>query len=103
MEQEVIKRNEHEEFVKRMEDEHKRQNHRIDALEEAVRQYGALTISVEKMAVSMQQMLNEQKAQGERLEVLESRDGEMWRKALSYTVTVIIGIILGYVFKQIGM
>ena len=41
--------------------------------------------------------------QGERLEALESRDGEMWRKAMAYLATAVIGAVVGYVFKQIGM
>lgn len=98
-----LPRGEHEEFAKRMEDEHKRQNRRISDLEEAVKQYGALTVAVEKMATNMESMLDEQKKQGERLEALESRDGELWRKAVGYVVTAIIGIVVGYIFKQLGM
>ena len=33
----------------------------------------------------------------------EERDGEMWRKVTGHIVTVIIGIVIGYIFKQIGM
>ncbi len=38
-----ISRAEHEEFRRRMEDEHKRMNHRLGDLEETVRQIGELT------------------------------------------------------------
>lgn len=103
VEQDFLLRREHNEFAKRMEAEHDRQNHRLGDLEESVKQIGALTVAVEKMAVTMQQMLNEQKAQGERMEVLESRDGEMWRKAIGYIVTAVLGLVIGYAFKQIGM
>jgi len=58
---------------------------------------------VEKLALSMEGMLQEQKKQGKRLEVLESRDGEMWRKVTGYILTTIIGIVVGYIFTQIGM
>ena len=44
----------------------------------------------------------EQEKQGKRLETLESRDGELWRKAVGYVVTAIIGAFLGYVFTLIG-
>lgn len=44
----------------------------------------------------------EQEKQGKRLETLESRDGELWRKAVGYVVTAIIGAFLGYMFTQIG-
>ena len=50
----------------------------------------------------MQSMVKEQEKQGERLETLESRDGEMWRKAVGYVVTAIIGIFVGFVFTQMG-
>lgn len=98
-----ISRQEHDEFCKRMEDEHTRQNHRIGELEDTVRQIGELTISVKEMAVSMKSMLAEQKSQGNRLEALESRDGEKWRAVVKYTITAIIGGTIGFFLKQIGM
>lgn len=98
-----ITRAEHEEFRKRLEEENKRQDKRIELLEENVREMGALTTSVEKLAQSMESMVKEQGKQGKRLEVLEGRDGEMWRKVVGYIATAVIGIILGFVFTQIGM
>lgn len=98
-----ISREEHEEFARRMEDEHKRINHRVGELEETVRQIGALTASVEKLALSVESMAKTQTRQGERLEELEGRDGEMWRKVTRYVVTAVIGIVVGFIFTQIGM
>lgn len=98
-----ITRAEHEEFKKRMEEEHRRQNRRIELLENTVQQIGEIAASVEKMAVSLQSMVKEQEQQGRRLEALESRDGEMWRKVVGHVVTAIISIILGFAFAQIGM
>lgn len=98
-----ISRAEHEEFAKRMEDEHKRINHRVADLESEVRQIGELTASVEKLAQSVQQMAKSQGRQEERLEELEGRDGEMWRKVTGYVVTTVAGIVVGYIFTQIGM
>ncbi len=100
----------HKEFEKRMisenerlADEDKRQNKRIDALEDTVRQIGTLTASVEKLAISVQSMAKAQEQQGNRLEAIEKRDGEMWRKVTGYIVTAILGIVVGFIFKQIGM
>lgn len=101
--EDYITRAEHGEFCKRMEAEDTRQNRRIGELEETVRQIGTLTTSVEKLAMSIEAMVREMEQQGERLEALESRDGEMWRKAMAYLATAVIGAIVGYVFKQIGM
>lgn len=105
-----ITRAEHDEFVerikeshKRLEDEDRRQNHRIDELEGTVRQISSLATSTEKLAVNMQNMLKVQEQQGERLERLESRDGEMWRKVTGYVITTVIGIAVGFIFTQIGM
>ena len=98
-----IRREEHEEFARRMEDEHKRINHRVGELEETVRQIGALTASVEKLALSVESMAKTQTRQGERLEELEGRDGEMWRKVTGYVVTAVIGIVVGFIFTQIGL
>ena len=98
-----ITRAEHEEFRRRLEEENKRQDTRIGILEDSVRQIGALATSVEKLAVSMQSMLKEQEKQGKRLEALEGRDGETWRKDMDYIATAIGGIVLGYPSKRIGM
>ncbi len=98
-----ISRAEHEEFRKRIEEENKRQNRRIELLEESVKQLNSLTLSVEKLASNMENMLKEQGRQGKRLEKLENRDGEKWRKVTGYVVTTIVGIVVGIVFKQIGM
>ena len=99
---EGISREEHEEFRRRMEEEDKRQNRRIDLVEKSIQQIGDIAMSVEKMAVSLQSMVKEQEQQGKRLEALDSRDGEMWRKAVGYVVTALLGAVIGFVLKQIG-
>lgn len=98
-----IGRQEHEEFKQRMEDEHKRVNHRLGDLEDTVRQIGELTASVERLAISVEQMAKSQARQEARLEELESRDGEMWRKVSGYVLTTVIGAILAFVLMQIGI
>ena len=100
---EGISREEHEEFRRRMEEEDKRQNRRIELVENSIQQIGEIAMSVEKMAVSLQSMVKEQEQQGKRLEALESRDGEMWRKAVGYAVTALVGAVLGFMLKQIGL
>lgn len=99
----VISREEHDEFARRMEDERKRISHRLTNLEDTVRQIGELTASVEKLAVSVENMAKIQTKQGERLEELEDRDGQMWRKVSGYVLTTIIGAVLTFVMMQIGI
>lgn len=98
-----IARAEHEEFCKRIDAENNRQNQRIKLLEEQTQQVTELALSVRELALSVKQMAETQKEQGEKLEKLESRDGEMWRKVTSCIITTIIGIIIGFVFQQIGI
>lgn len=86
-----------------MEEDHDRTNKRLSILEETVKRIGELTVSIEKLATNMQNMTDVQKEQGQKLEALEARDGQMWRKAVGHLVTSIISIIVGYLFAQIGI
>ena len=93
----------HEEYAKRMEDEHKRQNKRITDLEITVKNIGSLTASVASLATSVERMAKTQQQQNDRLEALEGRDGEMWRRVVGYAVTFIVGAVLTFIFAKIGM
>lgn len=110
MDTENISRAEFSEFRRTMEAEHERlmdengrQNHRLNELEDTVKQVAHISASVERLAVNMENMLKEQVSQGKRLETLESRDGEKWRKLVGYIITAIAGVLVGYVFKKIGL
>lgn len=98
-----ITRAEHEEFKKRLEEHNSRQDKRLLNLEDDVDDLKKMTISIEKLATNMESMMKELQMQGNRLEIIENRDGEMWRKVVGYIVTAIIGIIVGYIFQKIGM
>lgn len=105
-----ITREVHEEFRRAMEaenkrlaDEDKRQNRRIELLEKNIGQLGTLAASVEKLAANMESMVRELEKQGKRLDTLEGRDGEMWRKVTGHIITVIIGAVFGYIFTRVGM
>ncbi len=93
----------HNEFARRIDDENHRQNRRIESLEGTVRQISELTTSVKELAVNMGNMVKEQEKQGKRLETLEGRDGEMWRKVVGYIATAVVGIIVGFIFTKIGI
>ena len=99
---EYISRREHNEFCKRIEEENHRQNRRLELLEESFEQQKELTVSVQKLALSMESMLKEQEKQGKRLETLEGRDGEKWRNVTGYIITFIVGLVVSYIFSQIG-
>ena len=89
-----ITREEHEEFTKRMEAEHTRQNRRIELLEENVERLGRITSSVERLATNMEGMLKEQERQGERLDKLEGKPGENWNGMVK-SILAAIGSAIG--------
>ena len=93
----------HDEFALRMDEEHKRQNKRISDLETKVKDISDLTASVASLAKSVEQMAKAQEKQNKRLEILESRDGEMWRKIVGYAITFSVGAVLTFIFSKIGM
>lgn len=103
MENEYVLKEVHEQFIKRVEDENVRQNHRISNLEKAIEQVQNITSSIERLATNMEHMAYEQKEQGERLKVLESHDGDMWRKVVSHTITAVISIVLGFLASRLGL
>ncbi|MFR3291350.1 MAG: hypothetical protein ACLTSG_14550 [Lachnospiraceae bacterium] len=98
---EQISRAEHEEFARRIDAQEKRQDRRLELLEENVREIGALTVSVQKLAQSLQSMVEEQERQGRRLQALEDRDGEKWRKLMGYIATAITSGAVTLLLSQI--
>ena len=98
-----ITRAEHEEFARRIDDWERRQDKRLELLEENVREIGALTTSVEKLAQSVENMVKEQEKQGQRLEALESRDGEKWRKFMGYALSALASGVIGFLLARLGL
>lgn len=90
-----ITRAEHEEFRRRMEEHHKRQDKRLSLLEDGLKGIQVLTLSVQKLASNLETMCIELKTQGERLTKVEARDGETWRQLKYYIVTAVISMLLG--------
>ena len=95
MEMNYVSRQEHNEFARRIDEENTRQNRRIQLLEDNVRQINAQTVSVEKMAVNMGNMLEEQKKQGKRLEELEKEPAESYKHIKMAIITSVISTIVG--------
>lgn len=69
-----ITRAEHEEFKRRLEEENARQDRRIALLEESVSKMGALSTSVEKLALSMESMVRSRKSR--------ENGWKLWRAAM---------------------
>lgn len=89
-----ITRAEHNEFVKRCEDEHKRIGARLSELEKANVDNNKLLANVEKMAVNMEYMFKELQKQGQRLDILEELPNKGWN-TLKNGVFNAIGAAIG--------
>lgn len=93
--EDVITRKEHEEFARRQDEENTRQNRRIAVLEEDIKEIHGLTVSVEKLAISMENMMVELKKQGDRLGKLEREPIEAHKQIKMSVVTALIGAVVG--------
>lgn len=102
MDNEFLLREVHEEFAGRMEDEHKRINHRLGKVEETIGEINRLTLSVQSLAESVQRMCKEQERQSERLQTLEDRDGDNWRALTKYLLTGLAGALAGFIASWLG-
>lgn len=115
MDGEYIPRKEHEEFCRRMEtenrrleEENNRQNKRLELLENntqqiITQQLTMLTATIERLNLSVSNILKEQAEISERLKKLENRDGDMWRTVVKYAITAVIGGVLTFALTRIGL
>ena len=93
----------HEEYARRMDDEHKRQNNRIKVLEDKVEDIGSLTASVESLAKSIEQMAKAQEKQGKRLEALEQKPAKRWESIVEKAILVIVTAFITYALSHLGL
>lgn len=102
-EKDFVSQAEYRERMARIEDEDRRQNHRLEKLEGVVESLSELTASVREMAVTLASMQNELEKQGKRLETIEDEPAEKWHKATWTIVTVLITAAVTYLLSRIGM
>lgn len=95
-----ITRREHEEFARRMDtenkrlkDENERQNKRIAIAEKSLNEFNRLTLEIQKIAASIEQMTEEMSKQGDRLEKIEEKPGKRWETLISGILGAIAGAI----------
>ena len=81
--------------IERLRDENTRQNHRIEALEQNAEIQQKIAVSVERLAINMEQMLKEQEKQGERLTLLEQDPANRWKDMTKTIYNTVIGAIAG--------
>ena len=83
------------EAIERLRDEDRRQNRRLEVLEQNLETQRKIATSVEKLALNMEQMLKEQEKQGERLTVLEKEPATRWNNMVRTIFNTIVGACAG--------
>lgn len=98
-EQEVaLKLNDHDHEIKSL-------KHRVSDVEKKQTEIETLTLSVSKLAVNMQHMLEEQREQSQRLKALESAPADevktIHKTLLTAVITTVVGAIVGAILALI--
>lgn len=80
-----------------------RQNKRIEKLENLMDSINSLTLSVERLAASIETMQREQERQGERLDAIEKEPADNWRAAVKTVITVLLSAAVTYLLTHGGI
>ena len=94
---------EHEEYAKRIDEEHTRIHHRLKHLEDQEKMQTEILLTIKELTMETKDLKTAVLQQGERLETLENRDGETWRNVKWYVLTVVLGAIIGYLMNMVGI
>jgi len=86
----------HEEFARRMEEEDRRQNKRIEIIEEKQGQISDLVASVKVLAVNVENIAKEINEQGIRLKEIEGKPGKRWEQLLGYVISALVTAAIAY-------
>lgn len=81
--------------IDRLNDENVRQNHRIDTLEREIAEVRSIAVSVERLAINMDNMLSELKKQGEKIDKLEAEPADNWMLAKRAVISTVVGALAG--------
>lgn len=72
---------------------------KVEAITEEIRN---LTLSVERLTITLSNVVKEQESQEKRIEDIETRDAELWRTFVKYVITAVVGVIVGFVMRNVG-
>lgn len=94
---------EHDLFVQRVSAEHESFSHRLDVAErrldkteEKTQEIFAISSEVRRLAESIAKLTD-------KMEIIESRDGQMWRNVVGWAISAVIGIVIGFLLRQLGI
>lgn len=94
----ALKLNDHNHEIKSL-------KHRVSDVEKKQTEIETLTLSVSKLAVNMQHMLEEQREQNKRLKALESAPADevktIHKTLLTAVITTVVGAIVGAILALV--
>ena len=85
--------------TKRIDEENKRQNERLQSLETNYAIVNQLSIHMERLASNMESMAKELARQGTKLNDLEMKPAKRWDLVITSIITGIVGALLGMMLK----
>ena len=96
MSEQFLSLQEHNEFVRRMDDENNRQNKRLSNLESAINQLSELVASVKVLAVNVENIAKEINEQGIRLKEIEGKPVKRYETIIGCVITGLVGAAISY-------
>ena len=72
----------------------------LEHLSSSINMIHSLTASVDKLAINMDNMLQELKQQVARISLLESKPLKRWESIIDKIITTAIGILVGYLLSN---
>ena len=75
---------------------------RINKVEAVTEEIRNLTLSVERLTITLSNVVRQPGSQENRLDLIESKDGEMWRTFVKYVITAVVGVVVGFVMRNVG-
>ena len=81
--------------LERIHDEDKRQNHRLDNLEAAVKEQGDLILSIQRLTLSLETLTKTVERQGQDIKQMKEAPLSRIDSARQTAINTIIGIVIG--------
>ena len=84
----------HDESIRRIDDENDRQNARLSALEQGLKEVNKITVSIERLTANIETMTDEIKKQGVRLDEIEKKPAKRWDVVITGALSAIVGALI---------
>ncbi|MGN1314066.1 MAG: hypothetical protein ACI4VG_03520 [Lachnospiraceae bacterium] len=104
MSEELVRKDYFEQVVNRIMDENKRLHKRVEELEDEIKKQTEISLTLERLAINLDHILNQLEAQSQRLKKLEEVPLETNKKVRDALINTIIGGVIGaFVAKLLTM